>query len=361
MEKTLSIIVPTYNMEKYLCKCLDSLIVSDENMQLLEVLVINDGSKDSSSQIAHEYEAKYPQTFRVIDKENGNYGSCINRGLKEATGKYVKVLDADDSFDAKVLENYICFLDNVDVDLIISDFNVVNENGACLSEFTFNLPMNKPFSLQDIPEEMNTFLFHQSITYKRDVFGRFTYHQTEGISYTDDEWIFEPMLWIESALYYPHTLYLYLRGREGQTFDPNVIKRTLEHRVIVAKEMTEFHEANIRFCKTENVPFVTEKLARRIKVVYNYHLILYNTAENRHRIIDFDRYLKQKSIKVYDEINMMTNNYGWHYIRQWRKLGYSNCSPALVFIRLKRYIDRKLNGKTVKIGKMPAHLKRKEI
>ena len=361
MEKTLSIIVPTYNMEKYLRKCLDSLIVSDENMQLLEVLVINDGSKDSSSQIAHEYEAKYPQTFRVIDKENGNYGSCINRGLKEATGKYVKVLDADDYFNPQVLDDFISYLGNTDVDLVISDFNVVDEAGTCLSEFTFDLPLKREFKLKDIPNEMNTKLLHHCITYKRKVFDRFSFKQTEGISYTDDEWIFEPMMWIDAVTYYPHTLYLYLRGREGQTFDPNVIKRTLEHRVIVAKEMTEFHEANIRFCKTENVPFVTEKLARRIKAVYNCHLILYNTAENRHRIIDFDRYLKQKSIKVYDEINMMTNNYGWHYIRQWRKLGYSNCSPALVFIRLKRYIDRKLNGKTVKIDKMPAHLKRKEI
>lgn len=86
-------------MEKYLRRCLDSLIIDEDGMKQLEVLVINDGSKDSSSQIAHEYQDKYPDTFRVIDKENGNYGSCINRGLKEATGKYVKVLDADDWFD----------------------------------------------------------------------------------------------------------------------------------------------------------------------------------------------------------------------------------------------------------------------
>ena len=96
-------------MEKYLDKCLTSLIVSDDKMPLLEVLVINDGSKDRSSEIAHSYEQKYPQTFRVIDKENGNYGSCINRGLKEATGKYVKVLDADDWFDTNNLSNVMFF------------------------------------------------------------------------------------------------------------------------------------------------------------------------------------------------------------------------------------------------------------
>ena len=70
MDKILSIIIPTYNMEKYLRKCLDSLIISDENMEKIEVLVINDGSKDSSSVIAHEYESRYPQTIKVIDKDD---------------------------------------------------------------------------------------------------------------------------------------------------------------------------------------------------------------------------------------------------------------------------------------------------
>mgnify|MGYP002624493917 CR=1 FL=1 len=93
MNKTLTIVVPTYNMDRYLERCLDSLILPEMLMERLEVLVVNDGSKDKSSEIAHSYEKKYPQTFRVIDKENGNYGSCVNRGLKEATGKYIKNLD----------------------------------------------------------------------------------------------------------------------------------------------------------------------------------------------------------------------------------------------------------------------------
>lgn len=75
MEKILTIVIPTYNMQDYLRRCLDSLIVPEEQMKQLEVLVVNDGSKDNSSAIAHEYQNKYPDTFRVIDKEKGNYGS----------------------------------------------------------------------------------------------------------------------------------------------------------------------------------------------------------------------------------------------------------------------------------------------
>lgn len=92
--KILSIIVPSYNMEAYLPKCLGSLEVARELMEQLEVFVVNDGSKDRTSEIAHEFEVRYPGVFRVIDKPNGNYGSCINAALPLCTGVFVKVLDA---------------------------------------------------------------------------------------------------------------------------------------------------------------------------------------------------------------------------------------------------------------------------
>src|SRR5574344_1376419 len=139
MDKILTIIIPTYNMEKYLRHCLDSLIVP--NMDKVEVLVINDGSKDSSSAIGHEYQDKYPQTFRVIDKENGNYGSCINRGLKEATGKYVKVLDADDWYDSDECLKLILYLiyDNTsDVDFLYTNITYNNTNNKKNEYFKFN-------------------------------------------------------------------------------------------------------------------------------------------------------------------------------------------------------------------------------
>ena len=104
--KLLSIVIPTYNMEKYLSRCLLSIISVNEDRDDLEVLVVNDGSKDNSLSIANDFQNKYPNIIRVIDKENGNYGSCVNRGIKEASGKYFRILDADDTFS----ENAVCEL-----------------------------------------------------------------------------------------------------------------------------------------------------------------------------------------------------------------------------------------------------------
>ena len=149
MNKILTVVIPTYNMEKYLRKCLNSLIIDDKDLlKSLEVLVINDGSQDSSSVIAHEYEQSYPEIFRVIDKENGNYGSCINRGLREATGKYIKILDADDSFDTKNFSVLLKNMASIDVDMFISDFSVVSGKDTIKEMKHFSFPKNQIFDIK---------------------------------------------------------------------------------------------------------------------------------------------------------------------------------------------------------------------
>ena len=107
--KLLSLIIPTYNMDALLPRCLDSLLVP-ATLKRLEVMVVNDGSRDGSLAVANSYRERFPQTVTVIDKPNGNYGSTINAALPIAQGKYVKILDADDWFDTTAL---VTFLDRL--------------------------------------------------------------------------------------------------------------------------------------------------------------------------------------------------------------------------------------------------------
>ena len=138
MLKILSIIIPSYNMERYLPYCLDSLLIS-HSRNSIEVVIVNDGSEDSTLAIARRYSEEYPELFRVIDKDNGNYGSCINAALPLITGKFVKVLDADDSFDTANFEYFLEFLNGKDVDLVLSDFTWVDSKRNKLKEITFSL------------------------------------------------------------------------------------------------------------------------------------------------------------------------------------------------------------------------------
>ena len=92
MQKVLSVIIPVYNMEKYIRQCLESLMIR-EILDKIEILVVLDGSTDRSEEIAMEYVAAHPDSVRVISKPNGGHGSAINTGMDHAAGEYVKVLD----------------------------------------------------------------------------------------------------------------------------------------------------------------------------------------------------------------------------------------------------------------------------
>ena len=92
-DKLLTIIVPAYNVENYIRRCLGSLVTAGNDT---EIIVVNDGSSDNTENIANEYAALYPEIVRVISKQNGGHGSAINTGLQNTKGKYFYTVDADD-------------------------------------------------------------------------------------------------------------------------------------------------------------------------------------------------------------------------------------------------------------------------
>ena len=316
--KTLSIIIPTYNMEKYLRKCLDSLIVSEENMKYLEVLVVNDGSKDSSSAIAHEYNEKYPETFRVIDKENGNYGSCINRGLKEATGKYVKVLDADDYFDGKILEEYIPFLLEHNVDLVITDYDVVDSKGNISLKKCFSVTIKHSkvvFNMPDFISQNSQQIFQMhALTYSLDMIKRMGYKQTEGISYTDQEWSTFPITHVNNAIFFPSSLYKYLIGREGQTMINYFEVSNPKQHFTVILNLAEFYQHHLYDKRCDG--YVKQKLLGLLRTIYDGCLKFNYISEDELR--QYDKLLRKfprayelaGSMKLY--LNMIS------YVKYWR-------------------------------------------
>ena len=306
MEKILSIIIPTYNMEKYLRKCLDSLIVEDKEMfGQLEVLVINDGSKDSSSALAHEYQDGYPNVFRVIDKENGNYGSCVNRGLKEATGKYVKILDADDYFSYLNFEKFINYISQVDDDLILSDYDKVSGDGIILEHHQYEVEPYKSliFEMYCSTTTIKGIQMH-GVTYKTEKLRCINYIQTEGISYTDQEWIFKPMLAVSTFSYFKHSVYKYLIGRNGQTMDSNVIVRSMEQFKLMTYSLARTYEIIDENCSKRK--YFDAKLIDNIKFVYNRALLRRNLSIDL--LNAYDKKLKTDFPKSYN----VTNSAGIH-------------------------------------------------
>ena len=291
-------------MEKYLHTCLDSLELADRNLaNQLEILIINDGSKDSSSEIAHKYEEKSPLMFRVIDKENGNYGSCINRGLKEAVGKYVKVLDADDYFINDSLSIFIEFLGGIDADLVISPYVKVNENKEILNDIKFNLPKKTNIKVSEKCIESVFYSKHfqmHAVTYKTKIFKTLNYKQSEGISYTDQEWMFLPITKVDEIAYFPKTLYCYLLGREGQTMDVKSQIRQVDHHMQGTIKMLKEYTCGEKVSHQEK--YLVHRLNRRVSEIYKICL-LYRISYDK--LYNFDKEVKEINSLYYNQLDNM--------------------------------------------------------
>jgi len=321
MEKLLTIIIPTYNMEAYLNQCLDSLL-TEKSKSLLDVLVINDGSKDRSSEIAHGYADKYPETIRVVDKENGNYGSCINRGVAEGRGKYVKILDADDRYDTSVLDEYLDALAKADVDLFLNDTLQVTDNGSVIKKIQFSMPANSVLNFEKFCN-VDELPMH-SVAYKLENVRKLGYKQTEGISYTDTEWAFFPMQAVTTCCYSPVPLYRYLIGRVGQTMAPEVYKRGRNQELIITKRMVEFWDS----LPTEGRTYFDQYLLHRLRRIYMQNLIRNDDGDNEF-LIEMDKFIKEHSSRLYDLLDecLYGRREKIHFIRDWRK----KYKPSLKF------------------------------
>jgi len=332
MRKILTVVVPTYNMEKYLDKCLTSLIVDDADLlDELEVLVINDGSKDRSSEIAHSYSKRYPSTFKVIDKENGHYGSCVNRGLKEATGKYIKILDADDTYDTNNFKSFLEFLRETEADCVISDMVEVNEEGVRGELHSYSLPTDRCFTLEDFGEAANTMCMH-SVCYLTSNLRGINYHQTEGILYTDQEWIFLPMAASKKITYFDKIIYLYLVGRGEQSCSISSFDNNFWMLVKSIEILMDARECNV----VSGVQRAQDYINSRIKFVAItcYNLFFLEAISNQYNdlLAQFDKKLFKEVPDLYVALGDLKAAKCAYYVRHWRKRYQSD---TVYFIVLK--------------------------
>jgi glycosyltransferase involved in cell wall biosynthesis len=276
--KRLSIIIPTYNMESLLPRCLESLIAA-KYAETLDVLVVNDGSKDNSSYIAHQYEDKFPNLIKVIDKSNGNYGSTINAGLLEAKGKYVKVLDSDDRFDTEALDKLLELLLDVNSDIAVTHFSQIGPNKA-KEVIRYNTMGYEPYTygkvydLDDVLADgyIRFFLMH-SLTYKTDLLKEIKYKQTEGISYTDTEWATIPIFHAKTICFFNLNVYQYNLDREGQTMDPNVLLKSIPQMEKVNDQLIQYYMANRDKLSQIRAAFMKQFYENRVRILYKTYLL----------------------------------------------------------------------------------------
>ncbi len=219
--KLLSIVIPAYNMEKYLQRCLDSILV-ESVMGRVQVLVINDGSRDKTSKIAHEYESKYPHYIQVIDKENGNYGSCMNVGLSLAEGKYFRTLDADDWYDTVNYQKFVDTLQETEADMLVCERFVFYEgkNELVKEVFEGNINTNNDIFLDDSLWSNKSLVNLNNVNcicYKTSILKDNGFNWTEDVFYSDTEYDYFPLYHVNTIRCITLPVYCYYFGRADQS------------------------------------------------------------------------------------------------------------------------------------------------
>ena len=354
MNKVLSIIVPAYNVEQYLERGLQSLIVSDHAaFESLEVIVVNDGSKDRTGEIAHRFAADFPDVFQVVDKLNGNYGSCINVGIKIAKGTYVRILDGDDSYDTDAFENYLKFVANEarspqPRDVIFNDFITVDPDGKLIEQNSYSFMGKEDASLADFDYQNGRVLWAPAISYRLDLLRKIDYIQTEGLSYTDQEWDTIPMMYVKSFTYCPEAIYKYLIGRVDQSCNEIVrLSNFTMHFPISEKIIRKYVDVEREKCANlSNLHCVESQIKSHIRFFYWTYLIRNYSLLDANDLRKYDAFLKCTSDSFYmyaGSLSVLKKPLTFFYVREWRSKHARKTVRFLlydIYIRFRKCLSR---------------------
>ena len=306
--KLLTIAIPSYNSENYLSKCIESLLPGGEDV---EILVVNDGSKDNTSAIGHEYEAKYPGIVKVIDKENGGHGSAVNAGVEHATGLFFKVVDSDDwvkkSAYLEILDKLKDFAgSDVILDMLISNF-VYEKEGAAkkkVMRYAHALPKDTVFTWNDVGHFFKgQYILMHSVIYRTKLLRECGMKLPDHTFYVDNIFVYEPLPYVKNMYYMDVNFYRYYIGREDQSVNEKVMIGRVDQQIRVNKLMIDYTVRNRKMI------FVNKRLKQYmlnyleiITTISSIMLILADTEEALDKKTELWEYLKASDSYLYRKL-----------------------------------------------------------
>ncbi|MEY8338015.1 glycosyltransferase family 2 protein [Lachnospiraceae bacterium 62-35] len=310
MEKSLTVVIPMYNIEKYIRECLDSFCIP-ELMKNIEVLIIDDGSQDRSAKIAEEFQTKYPETFRVIHKENGGHGSTINRGIQEASGKYFKVVDGDDWVNQDALKRLVESLQRNHSDIVCSDFKwVFDKSGrekVGVSQPFPKVIYGKEYSFTDICGEL--YIKMHSMTIKTQILKEHFIPLDEHCFYVDWEYTAYPIPYVSSIMFIPDCVYMYRVGREGQSVNIQNMQKNIKHHLTVLRSLMAFYKRQYGCSMNgldresqKKAEYLAQLIGRVVASQTKIYLSFPISRQNKQRLIKFDEKVKKQNPVIYDHV-----------------------------------------------------------
>ena len=300
--KLLSVVIPCYNSQEYMKYCIESLLPGGEDVELL---IVNDGSSDKTSEIANEYAKAYPSIIRAIHQINGGHGEAVNTGIKNATGLYLKVVDSDDWVDTRAYLKILNILkeltnENKSIDMFISNFVYEKEGSKFKKVMKYDdvLPEGKIFTWDDIGKfKKGQYILMHSVIYRTQLLRNCNLVLPKHTFYVDNLFVYIPLKYVKDIYYLNVDFYRYFIGREDQSVNESVMIKRIDQQIKVNKLMID--TVDLQSIENENIYRYMINYLEIITVVSGVLLIRSGMRENLEKKKELWRYIKEKDIKVY--------------------------------------------------------------
>lgn len=314
--KLISFAIPSYNSEAYLHHAVESLLPGGEEV---EIIIVNDGSKDRTLEIAKEYECKYPSIVRVVDKENGGHGSGVNAGLAAATGIYYKVVDSDDWVDGSALASLLAKVREFAEGGTLPDTIFCNyvyehtDRGLSVPVRYRNVfPKDRIFTWSETKRfGISQYIMMHSAVQRREMLLESGIHLPEHTFYVDVLLVYVPLPYTKTMYYLDVDLYRYFIGRVDQSVNEGILVKRVDQQIKVNKLLVDAY-------RIEEIEKQDKKLARYM--VHDLSVILSsatsvlfvaNTPEALEKNREMWQYVKDNDPEMYRrmrfKLGRMTN------------------------------------------------------
>ena len=247
--KLLSVAVPSYNSQAYMRHAIDTLLTGGEEM---EILIVNDGSKDDTAAIADEYAAKYPTICKAIHKENGGHGDAVMFGIRAATGAYFKVVDSDDWVDEEALQKVLAVLrehaegENM-IDLVVANYVYEKEGAAHKHVVRYGnaLPEGRVLTWDTIGTfQMGQYILMHAAIYRRQLLLDCGIELPKKTFYVDNLYVYKPLTLVKTLYYLDVDLYRYYIGRSDQSVNETIMISRIDQQIRVNRMLMDVCDLN---------------------------------------------------------------------------------------------------------------------
>lgn len=333
MQKVLTVTIPSYNVEKYLEQTLDS-FVDKQILEDIEILVVDDGSKDGTAQIGKIYEDKYPGSFRVISKENGGHGSTINRGIQEAQGMYFKVVDGDDWVNTTDFVKMVNALKTCTAEYVVTNYYEVNDGNGELTPVIYRELLEKEvWSFAEASKQRQIGM--HALVIRTDILKENQIRLDEHCFYVDVEYILYPVPYVETVQYLDMFVYMYRLAVTTQSVSLQGYQKHMQNHIDVIMHLTEFYERYKKTGTPEKIEYIGKRTAQMVGDQITVFMSFSEKDEEiKRKFIEFDRELKSKSLDIYERAGRESGS-----LRMFRRLNFNGYVWIAKFCKKRNHID----------------------